>query len=464
MPHQLPFFGATLGTLAAVFLLWSVCPYILTVCQSRLVRWSRARRYQENRAIVTHTARKLDLSPALVLAVAQAESGFDDRVVSSSGAVGLMQVMPATGKEVAESLKLREWSLENPRDNTLIGATYLKKMLRRFRGDRHLALAAYHAGPNQVDAWIKEGQGLPGPEVIEQFAFDVTRTYVFDVLNRATQTSAKLQNVSLKNQTSTRGRQTQQAVPLTPETPNTARYACTVQNGDTLSAIAVRHGVSIEQIAQLNALGDNHVLASARTLLLRPLPGMDPISFPLNPDDVEVRVYKIPRRVQLMYRGHTIRTYACGLGWDPRADKEKEGDGRTPLGAFYVCQRLAKGRYGASLGISYPNIEDARRGLESHLISAGEFLKIRTRITRRQKPPWTTQLGGAICLHGKGAGRDWTAGCMALNDADINELFALTPMGTRVIILATRDKTTADGHESRVGSPRDSRMARIERY
>ncbi len=140
-------------------------------------------RRKRNRAIVAEAADRVGVPPALLLAVAETESGFDDRAVSHKGAVGLLQVMPATGKEVAERLKLRSWSLRDPGENALVGGTYLKELIRRYRGDLHLALGAYHAGPRRVDAWRKRaGRGLAGRLVIKRCAFKSTRSYVARVL------------------------------------------------------------------------------------------------------------------------------------------------------------------------------------------------------------------------------------------------------------------------------------------
>ena len=120
-------------------------------------------------------------------------------------------------------------------------------------------------------------------------------------------------------------------------------------------------------------------------------------------------------------------------------DKRTEGDGRTPEGEFPVCQKLAAGRYGPSLGLSYPNKNDAEKGLRAGLITAEQHHTILQSIFARQRPPWDTPLGGAICIHGRGSSEDWTRGCIALDDEDISELFALTPAGAAVHILASRD-------------------------
>jgi soluble lytic murein transglycosylase len=156
----------------------------LAAALAGLALWGRGwRRRAENRRIVASAAGRLELAPELLLAVAEVESGFDDRARSEKGALGLLQVMPGTGRELAARLGL-EGDLLDRRENALLGGAYLKLLLERYRRDLHLALAAYHAGPGRVDEWVQRGRGLPGPEVVETFGFQETRKYVDEVLRR----------------------------------------------------------------------------------------------------------------------------------------------------------------------------------------------------------------------------------------------------------------------------------------
>jgi murein L,D-transpeptidase YafK len=145
-------------------------------------------------------------------------------------------------------------------------------------------------------------------------------------------------------------------------------------------------------------------------------------------------VIKSKRQLYLYDGKRLLRNYPVGLGFSPTGDKQVEGDGRTPEGAFYVCNKNEKSRYYLSLGISYPSTEDAQRGLEEGLISRNEHDKIVDAIERKERPPWNTKLGGEVMIHGEGAASDWTLGCVALNNRDIKELFDTVPKGTPIEI------------------------------
>jgi murein L,D-transpeptidase YafK len=90
--------------------------------------------------------------------------------------------------------------------------------------------------------------------------------------------------------------------------------------------------------------------------------------------------------------------------------------------------------YHLSLGLSYPNIEDAERGLRENLISQTEYDSIINAIDDGVGPPQTTALGGFIYIHGEGGSKDWTRGCVALENADIEELYEAVSLGTPISI------------------------------
>ena len=117
--------------------------------------------------------------------IARSESLFMRDVRSSAGAIGLMQLMPATGKAVAREIKLPYSGLDtlvNPSSNIQLGTTYLAQMAERFDGNRVLATAAYNAGPHRVDDWLPEQGALDARIWIENIPFNETRKYVRRVL------------------------------------------------------------------------------------------------------------------------------------------------------------------------------------------------------------------------------------------------------------------------------------------
>ena len=145
-------------------------------------------------------------------------------------------------------------------------------------------------------------------------------------------------------------------------------------------------------------------------------------------------VTKGKRRLMLYSDGKLVRTYQVGLGFNPVGDKVKEGDGATPEGNFYVFTKNAGSAFYLSLGLSYPNAEDAARGLRDGLITKNQYEQIVRANRRKVAPPQNTALGGQIYIHGHGAGSDWTWGCIALDNKDIKELFDVVSVGTAVTV------------------------------
>jgi soluble lytic murein transglycosylase len=124
--------------------------------------------------IVRGHARHYGLDPALLAAVIYQESKFRADVRSRSGAVGLMQLLPATAKGIAVHTggsRFRVDDLYNPEINVRYGSWYLRHLLDRY-GDEQTALAAYNAGQRNVDRWRREGGGI---------RFAETRAYVHRV-------------------------------------------------------------------------------------------------------------------------------------------------------------------------------------------------------------------------------------------------------------------------------------------
>jgi len=157
-----------------------------------------------------------------------------------------------------------------------------------------------------------------------------------------------------------------------------------------------------------------------------------PLKLPLANPRVVVR--KGARRLELFAGGERVRVYRVGLGFAPEGDKERQGDGRTPEGDFYVCMKNDRSNFYLSLGLNYPDASDAARGLRDGLITRAQHDRILRANGRRRCPPWDTKLGGEIFIHGGGSASDWTLGCVALDNEHIKELFDHLPAGTPVRI------------------------------
>ena len=148
----------------------------------------------------------------------------------------------------------------------------------------------------------------------------------------------------------------------------------------------------------------------------------------------QIVVWKSARKLELYSGEKLLRTYKAGLGFSPVADKVREGDGATPEGEFYVFVKNNRSAYYLSLGVSYPNAEDADRGLRDGLINRAQHRAITEAIRKKTAPPQYTKLGGLIYIHGNGARSDWTWGCVALENEDMKELFDAATVGTPVTI------------------------------
>ncbi len=129
---------------------------------------------------IARVSRTSSIPPDLLQALMREESALDPRAISSTGALGLTQVMPATARALARKLKIKDYqtaSLYDPDVNIRIGGTYLGELYARFQHPA-LALASYNAGPGAVSGWLKARGGLQLDEWVEEIPLDETRGYV----------------------------------------------------------------------------------------------------------------------------------------------------------------------------------------------------------------------------------------------------------------------------------------------
>jgi len=122
-----------------------------------------------------------NVDPNLVAAVINTESKFVVDASSSKGAIGLMQIMPDTGKWIAEKLELSNFNEEiiaDPEVNIRMGTWYLKKLSEDFNGDYILVLAAYNGGPGNVTKWLEDEKYSSDGENLHKIPFKETKSYV----------------------------------------------------------------------------------------------------------------------------------------------------------------------------------------------------------------------------------------------------------------------------------------------
>ena len=132
--------------------------------------------------------------------------------------------------------------------------------------------------------------------------------------------------------------------------------------------------------------------------------------------------------------GRILATFPAIVGRQALGTKVREGDERTPEGEYYVCFKNPRSRFHLSLGLSYPNTDDAERGLRDGSITPVEYREIVEAHGAQRVPPWKTALGGEIFIHGGMEGRGGTAGCLAISDPAMEELFPQVALGTPVVI------------------------------
>ncbi len=190
--------------------------------------------------------------------------------------------------------------------------------------------------------------------------------------------------------------------------------------------------VSVLYCVQTTESGNNSTVQNANNVSEEKLlPETEPLPKIESP---RIVIKKSQRKLELFDGEKLIKTYKIALGFAPVGDKEKQGDGKTPEGDFYIFTKNDKSKFYLSLGVSYPNIEDAARGLKAKLITKAENDKIVQAIKNNKMPLQNTKLGGEIYFHGGGVSENWTRGCVALKNEEIKEIFDAIPVGTRVKI------------------------------
>lgn len=135
----------------------------------------------------------------------------------------------------------------------------------------------------------------------------------------------------------------------------------------------------------------------------------------------KVLVVKSAHRLELMSRGEPVKAYKISLGKQPRGPKLVEGDRRTPEGIYWLDWRKTSDRFNLAMHVSYPNIDDAARARREG-VSPGGMIMIHGTPISDEYPEWYF---GSL---------DWTDGCIAMNNADMREVWSLVKDGTLIEI------------------------------
>ena len=158
--------------------------------------------------------------------------------------------------------------------------------------------------------------------------------------------------------------------------------------------------------------------------------------------DLWIKISKKTRTVRI-YRGDALyRTLPADLAINFFSDKirrggqEKMDHWRTPEGVFYIVSKNPNSQFHKAFVLNYPGTADAERGLRHKLITRDEYNRIVRADEKFEMPPMSTALGGYIEIHGDGTGArtNWTRGCIAIRNADIDELWDEIHVGTPVLI------------------------------
>lgn len=167
-----------------------------------------------------------------------------------------------------------------------------------------------------------------------------------------------------------------------------------------------------------------------------------PVAAEENSDERWLLVDTVNNKLMVMEGSEVISTYdGIAIGRYGAAHNRMQGDNRTPVGRFRVAWISDDSRFHRFLGLDYPDLETAQRAYTDKRITEADWQAIRRAHQEGEIPPQNTPLGGQIGIHGIGAGSpevhgsyNWTEGCVALTNDEINELLEWVRIGTRVDI------------------------------
>lgn len=160
--------------------------------------------------------------------------------------------------------------------------------------------------------------------------------------------------------------------------------------------------------------------------------------------EYQILISKKKNELMVEKAGQVVKTYHMASGKGGKGTKRLRGDSKTPLGAYRIASFKTSSRFHYFIQLDYPNLIDAWYGYKNKIIDADNFKRIASAYKNRKTPPQDTELGGFIGIHGLGETNDeklnihqelnWTSGCIALTNEEINDLRQYVAIGTPVII------------------------------
>lgn len=168
-----------------------------------------------------------------------------------------------------------------------------------------------------------------------------------------------------------------------------------------------------------------------------------PAAEPSYPSKRVIVIDKAAKKLTVFVDGRQAARFPASFGIDPLSDKRRNNDLATPEGLYFITYKKGRTRFFRTLGLSFPNLADAQRGLAAGIVSVEEYGRILKALRRSRPAPCNTGLGCAIAIHGGGVyrqfgesmERDWTEGCVALENSDMAVLFNTCRPGDPVLIL-----------------------------
>ena len=161
-------------------------------------------------------------------------------------------------------------------------------------------------------------------------------------------------------------------------------------------------------------------------------------------EDYQVVISKSNKELILKKSNNIIKKYHIATGKGGKGTKRKRGDSKTPLGVYRIFKLKKSKRFHYFIQLDYPNLIDAWYGFKNEIIDGNDFKRIANAYKKRVPPPQDTNLGGEIGIHGIGETTkkklaihqdlNWTDGCIALTNDDVNDLIKFIRIGTTVVI------------------------------